>query len=367
MRKYQVCVYAMCKNEEQFAARWINSMKEADRIIVMDTGSTDNTVAILRSLGAVVYTTKVEPWRWDTARERSLSYVPDDADICVATDLDDVWVPGWRTVLEQAWLPGTTRVRHLYNYALLPDGRPLNRDFYHSRIHARHGYQWTRANHEYLRYLGEGEESIVDVKELVLNHHPDKTKSRSFNLALSKLALQEDPDDIDMHWCLGLDYYNHQMFAEAKETFQGYLKHQKAEDPELRSQAMYLIAQCFEQEGNADEAYCWFLKAIAEDHRHRDAYVELAAAAYRRLDWHTALFGACKALEITDVSSSLGNEMAYGYMPYHIASMACCALGIFEMALSHAKQAFVLSPKDDQLRQNIENIERILAQKDDGI
>lgn len=172
----------MCKNEEQFAERWINSMNEADLIVVMDTGSTDNTAEILRSHGADVHIEAVDPWRWDTARERSLSYVPDDVDICVATDLDDVWTPGWRALLENAWTPGTTRVRHLYNYVILPDGRPLNQNFYHSRIHSRHGYKWSRANHEYLTYIGAGREKIVDVKGLTLNHYPDLTKPRSFNL-----------------------------------------------------------------------------------------------------------------------------------------------------------------------------------------
>ena len=29
MKKYKVCVYAICKNEEKFINRWVESMKEA--------------------------------------------------------------------------------------------------------------------------------------------------------------------------------------------------------------------------------------------------------------------------------------------------------------------------------------------------
>ena len=43
MKKYKVCVYAICKNEEKFINRWVESMKEADEIYVLDTGSTDNS------------------------------------------------------------------------------------------------------------------------------------------------------------------------------------------------------------------------------------------------------------------------------------------------------------------------------------
>ena len=41
VRMYRIYVYAICKNEEAFAARWAESMAEADGIYVLDTGSTD--------------------------------------------------------------------------------------------------------------------------------------------------------------------------------------------------------------------------------------------------------------------------------------------------------------------------------------
>ncbi len=46
--KYKVCVYAICKNEEKFVDKWFNSVKEADAIYVLDTGSTDDTVKLLK-------------------------------------------------------------------------------------------------------------------------------------------------------------------------------------------------------------------------------------------------------------------------------------------------------------------------------
>ena len=33
----------------------------------------------------------------------SLALVPDDADICVCTDIDEILSPGWRDVLEDIW------------------------------------------------------------------------------------------------------------------------------------------------------------------------------------------------------------------------------------------------------------------------
>ena len=56
-----VAVYAICKNEAQFVDRWMNSMAEADQIVVLDTGSTDDTVKKLAERGAEVTTGIIDP------------------------------------------------------------------------------------------------------------------------------------------------------------------------------------------------------------------------------------------------------------------------------------------------------------------
>ena len=48
----KVYVYAICKNESKFAPRrWMESMSEADAVYVLDTGSEDDTVQLLREAG----------------------------------------------------------------------------------------------------------------------------------------------------------------------------------------------------------------------------------------------------------------------------------------------------------------------------
>ena len=99
----KVCVYAIAKNEEKFVRRWLDSMKEADGIYVLDTGSNDDTVRLLKEGGAVVESEVFRPFRFDSARNASLKMVPEDADLCVCTDIDEVFAPGWRKGLEDGF------------------------------------------------------------------------------------------------------------------------------------------------------------------------------------------------------------------------------------------------------------------------
>ena len=151
----KIVVYAICKNESGFVDRWMDSMQEADRVIVLDTGSTDDTVQKLRSRGARVYEEQFSPWRFDTARNRSLELVDDDADLCVCTDLDEYFLPGWRAELERVWSPGVTQVRYPYVWSFRADGSD-GVTFWYEKIHARHGYKWTHPVHEVLSWIGEG-------------------------------------------------------------------------------------------------------------------------------------------------------------------------------------------------------------------
>ena len=202
----KIVVYAICKNEAGYAERWMASMAEADGVYVLDTGSTDGTAERLRALGAVVVEERVEPWRFDTARNRSLELVPEDADICVCTDLDEVFHPGWRAALEAAWTDGTTQAVYRYTWNFNADGSE-GTVFWIEKIHARRGYRWTRPVHEVLeRQEGWGPGRKCTAEGVQLDHHADPAKSRGQYLPLLELSVAEAPeDDRNTHY-LGREY-----------------------------------------------------------------------------------------------------------------------------------------------------------------
>ena len=352
----KICVYAICKNEEQFVDRWYNSMKEADEIYVLDTGSDDNTVSKLKELGAKVAVEKIMPWRFDVARNKSLELLPEDTDICVCTDLDEVFVPGWRKKLEELWKNNTTRLSYNYNWSLDEDGKPKV-NFYISKIHSRNNYIWTHPVHEVLTYTG-NKEVVVTTDEITVNHYPDSTKSRSSYLPLLELSVKEDPeDDRNMHY-LGREYMYYGKWNECIDTLIKHLSLKRAIWKDERCASMRFIARSYKNLKRYEEARMWLDKAMQETPYLREPFVERALLEYDLEKWNEVEKYCLKALEITVKQKTYINEVfSWDHTVYDLLSISYYYQGNYEESLKYIEIAIKMSPNDERLLENKKIIE----------
>ncbi len=359
----KVCVYAICKNESQFADRWMDSMCEADGVYVLDTGSTDDTLERLKARGAHVEREVISPWRFDVARNRSLELVPDDADICICTDLDECFHPGWRTLLENAWTPGATRAAYRYTWNFNPDGSE-GYVFWTEKAHSRHGYKWTHPVHEVLSWVGSGNEGTkVYVEGMQLDHHADDTKPRSQYLPLLELSVLEDPeDDRNMHY-LGREYYFHGMWQESIVTLKRHLTLPKATWADERCASMRYISRCYIHLGDVREAKRWLYRAIAEAPHLREPYLELAKQLYGEENWDGVTFLCSEALKIAERPRTYICEAeSWGGLPWDLLSLGLYYTGRYNEALAAAKKAAEISPTDERIANNVLIIESKASQ-----
>ncbi|HEY8443598.1 MAG TPA: glycosyltransferase [Clostridia bacterium] len=354
--KYKVVVYAIAKNEEKFVDRWMDSMSEADQVIVLDTGSTDDTVKKLKARKAKVYQKIISPWRFDVARNESLKLVPRDADICVCTDLDEVFNKGWRDILEKAWKPGVKQARYRYNWSLDSQGNPLVW-FYYFKIHAREGFVWKNPVHEYLQYVGD-DYKVIWIDDIVLNHYPDPNKSRSNYLPLLELSVQENPEDDRSWYYLGREYMFWEQWDKSIETLKHYLTLEER-FPQERCAAMRDIANCYFKKSDYPNAFKYYIMAIGQCPYMREPYVELALAAYHNKDYPTVFFMAEEALKIKQKSRTYINQgYAWDATLPDIAAIACFNLKLYDRAYYYAQLAHSLNPADQRLKENCEIIKR---------
>ena len=361
MGKYKICVYAICKNESQFARRWMESMSEADEVVVLDTGSTDDTAEQLRELGAQVTVEKIEPWRFDVARNCSLELVPRDVDICVCTDLDEVFHPGWRARLEQGWKPGIGQVSYRYTWSFEPDGSE-GYVFWIEKIHARRGYRWVHPVHEVLEWTGEGKRPlIIPIEGIQLDHYPDPEKSRGQYLPLLELSVAEAPeDDRNMHY-LGREYMYRGRWDDCIRTLKRHLELPKATWADERAASMRYIAHSYANKGDGRRALGWYLRAVAEAPHLREPYTDLAAFLYERQEWEGVLYFTGCALNIKERPATyICEAAAWGSLLWDLRAMAFYHTGRLGQALEAAEEAVQLSPLDERLASNVRVLQKLL-------
>ena len=357
MSKYKVCVYAISKNEEKYVDKWVKSMSEADEIYVLDTGSTDDTVNMLKEKGVIVKEKIIKPWRFDVARNLSLEMVPDDTDICVCTDLDELFIEGWRDIIEKKYKKGY-RVNYTYNWHINDKGNP-DVTFYLNNIHPKNNYYWHHPVHEVLTC--KEKEKTITINDIVLNHYPDVNKSRKNYLDLLELSVKEDPeDDRNMHY-LGREYMYYGKYIECIDTLKKHLKLKSSTWNLERASSMRFIGRSYYYLNNIEEAIFWYKSAIKEAPNLRDGYVELGLLYYYEKNWLESINYLIKALTIKQKELVYMNEVfSWDNTIYDILSIDYYNLNLYDESLLYVNKALEYNTQDKRLIDNKRIIENNL-------
>lgn len=367
----KICVYAICKNEEQFVEAWVKSMSEADSIVVLDTGSTDNTVKKLRDLGVTVEVKEIKPWRFDVARNEALKLVPDDCNILLSTDLDEILEPGWAEPLKTKWIDGVhERAQYKYTWSHLADGSE-GRSFMYNKIHTKN-WIWKAPVHELLVRISNNsedyswEETLNLFDEIHLHHYPDSTKSRGSYLPLLELRAEEDPEDY-----YGLIYLSHEycyrgFYDKSIALFKRILTEYADHYSILEKASCYLfIGDCYkykaEKEDPANQAENYRLsienyqKGMSIEPTYREPYLNLAKVYLALDDYKAAEFYIKRGLEKSYRHYTwLERDSSWAYEPYDLLCLACFYSGKKRDALAYAYKALSMDKENERLKSNLQ-------------
>ncbi len=344
-KQLKIAVYCITLNEEKFIKRWYESAKDADELVIADTGSTDKTVEIAKKLGIKVYDISVKPWRFDIARNASLSLISKDIDYCIALDADEVLVEGWREHID-SMDKSVNRPRYKYTWSWNADGSE-GLVYGGDKIHSRFGYRWKHPVHEVLVREPNSPE-IYGWIGLEIHHFPDATKSRGQYGPMLELAAREDPDDDRVAFYYGRELVYMGMLDKAYEQLKHHLALPTANWKPERSASKRLIAKC-----KPAEAEYWLLGAAAEAPDRREAWVDLAEMYYEKSMWIECYSSAMRALSIVEKPLEyICDAEAWGHKPHDLAAISSYKLGMKECIL-HGHNALTISPNDERLQKNI--------------
>ena len=343
----KIAVYTIALNEVDFVEKWAESAKEADYLLIADTGSTDGTIELADKLYIHTASISIKPWRFDDARNASLALLPEDIDYCIALDMDEVLVPGWRKHLES--MPTqTTRPRYKYTWNWNADGSP-GLQYGGDKIHARHGYRWKHPVHEVL--TTDRIEEVQTWVGLEIHHHADNNKPRSQYFPLLAQSVKEDPYDDRNAFYYARELFFYGKYEESIAEFKRHLSLPRAVWKPERAASMRYIAKMV---GSDVEREDWLLKAHGEDQGRREALVELAKHYYEQNMWEQCYQAATKALSIESKPLDyLCEEFAWGSDPWDYAAISAYRLGLFDKAVQYGTKALELNPNDHRLLTNL--------------
>lgn len=343
----KIAISTIALNEEHFVNRWYESAKDADYLLIADTGSTDNTIELAKSLGINVVSISISPWRFDDARNAALALIPKDIDYVINLDMDEVLVAGWRKHLEKAT---TTRPRYKYTWSWT-DKEETNPGLQYNgdKIARRNGYRWKHPVHEVM--VTDCLEETQELIDLEIHHHPDHSKSRGQYFGLLEQSTKEDPLDDRNAFYLGREYYFYRRYEEAAAELKRHLSLPRAVWPPERAASMRYLAKC-----EPDKSLEWLEKAIAESPGRREPIVELAEELYNSKDWSNCYLACLKAISIKEKPLDyLCEEFAWGALPYDLASISAYNLGDIDNAIFYIKKAIGYEPENQRFISNLEH------------
>lgn len=276
--------------------------------------------------------------------------IPEDFDICVSLDLDEVMRPGWKENILKVWNDNTTRLHYTYNWLI--ENNIAKISFYSDKIHKRKGAFWVNPVHEIVKF--HEPETIVTTDDVIIDHYPDKNKSRKSYLPLLELSIKEDPqNDRNMHY-LGREYMYYGKWNDAIDTLIKHLKMKSATWSDERCASMRFIARCYKNLQRYDEALMWLEKAIKEAPYLRDPYAEIALLYYSLEDYKMVIYYANKALEINYNPKTYINEIfSYDETLNDILSISYYYENDLNNAIKNANIALEINPNNERIKENL--------------
>jgi glycosyltransferase involved in cell wall biosynthesis len=311
----KIAVYTIALNEEKHVERWYESAKDADYLLIADTGSTDKTKRIAKKLGIKVIDISISPWRFDDARNAALAALPKDIDMCISLDMDEVLSEGWRKELESID-PDTTQVAYKYTWSWRdPISRTQPQTIYlFNKVHSRHGYRWNYLVHELpLPDRTEAKEQFLENFEIY--HYYDIEKSRNQYGDLIEEAFKETKH-ISRYWVYQFNMLaSSGEFKKAKDLIYEYFNKFKSETSIHQLAATYkLLSFC---EAEKEESHLLMAHKICPERR--EYIVSLAAYYFKKDKFKKAKKYAEMALTITTRQlDQFYGEYAWGYLPKNI-------------------------------------------------
>lgn len=228
----RISAVLIVKNESAVLARCLESVKEADEIIVCDTGSTDNTVEVARQYTDKVFTDYVWEDHFAKARNHALSKAT--GDWILSIDADEFLTCPFSKVRE------ATRLAYMAVNVKMTAERGDAPTFWFPRLFLRSpNIYWEGAAHNHPTVMGEdlGEVTIT------FGYSPAHAQDRFRTLRILENEVAKSPDCVRERFYLGREYFYRNMHDKALPMLGRYV--QISRFPAEKAEAFLMMSRAY--------------------------------------------------------------------------------------------------------------------------
>lgn len=351
-----------------------------DKLVIVDTGSTDRSVEIARSYGAVVVH---DPWRDDFSHARNIAWDLLDTEWRYWLDCDDLLLGRERfdemvskciemkldgVILEYLYAldaVGQKRLAELephilaqrVNSSVVTDElrkRCITTQFRERLVRNDPTWRWHYPVHEALPAAGRRLGKFDGVTIVHRRHVRKNPVSSGRNMRILQ-TVPEHLRDERIWFYFGLEYATAHQYVESAQAFERYLPLSTVEDE--RYLALHFLGDLYRQLGDLDRSQACDLKAVALRPTWRDAYAGLLQTSVVKQDWERALYyGAmCQRAEIPETPFAFNPlHEAVGWVGDYVTTLL--RFGLFGEAHTEVQRYLSLVPEDTTMQTNLDAI-----------
>lgn len=345
------------KNESASIGRCLNSVQNiVDEIIIVDTGSTDDTKEIVSKFTQQIYDF---PWVDNFAAARNFSFSKAKSAFILWLDADDeILQRDQEKFIDLKASVDETVDSVTMNYNLTFDKyRNVTSSLRRNRLVKRvNNFQWIGAVHEYLEVSGK----IID-SEVSITHDKIKIYDSNRNLQIyeNRLAKGEKFSPRDLFYYAN-ELNDHRKFKKAISFYQKFLATRQGwvED---NLAACGKISDCYRELGNSQNALKYVLRSFKYDTPRAEFCCRLGWHYMQEEKYKQAVFWYKLA---TDLEKPLNwgviNNSCWTWLPHLQLCVCYDRLGRHELAYKHNELAAEFIPDDHMIIYNRNYLKTVL-------
>lgn len=344
-----ISVALIVKDEESVLARCLESVSTlADELVVVDTGSSDNTVKIATDWGAKI---GHFPWCDDFAAARNYAESLCTGEWIVWIDADEILSRGHDLVRTLTQTPNIQGIRPWLIFERDTHSNPVQSFVRQELIHRNNGrWRWIGAAHNYL----EGPNPIIDGKQIVYDHlgrpEGDRPNFKDIFAALRQ-NLGTGLDQRHLFYLLRQHWYAGQ-YQECIGLCKVLLE-QKPGWLLERSDAALIMGDCYKILGQIKEAEKAYHRAIEEYGQWAEPFYKLGMLAYESQKYRQGVAYFAASLAFSEPPDSYADASIYQWRAHDMFSVCLSKVGRWKEALYHGEIALATQPDNERIQNNM--------------